>query len=73
MYAATRIPCDRLAARVSARRLSSSARNSCSRTESSPDNATSPVAIYRFPPPYDTWPFAARTARSVYFRAQYAT
>lgn len=30
------------------------------------------VTLDRFPPTYDTWPAAARTARAVYVRAQYA-
>ncbi|HET9622258.1 MAG TPA: hypothetical protein VFP84_12885 [Kofleriaceae bacterium] len=31
-----------------------------------------PVTLDRFPPTYDTWPAAARTARTLYIRAQYA-
>ena len=36
--------------------------------EKLPDTLT----IDRFPPTYDTWPAAAKTARSVYIRAQFA-
>ena len=41
-------------------------------TESVADKLPETVTIDRFPPTYDTWPAAARTARSVYVRAQYA-
>jgi hypothetical protein len=41
-------------------------------TESVADKLTETLTIDRFPPTYDTWPAAARTARSVYVRAQYA-
>jgi hypothetical protein len=36
------------------------------------DKLPETLTIDRFPPTYDTWPAAARTARSVYVRAQYA-
>jgi hypothetical protein len=41
-------------------------------TESVADKLPETVTIDRFPPTYDTWPAAARTARSLYIRAQYA-
>ncbi|HMG57536.1 MAG TPA: hypothetical protein VK601_28745, partial [Kofleriaceae bacterium] len=41
-------------------------------TEAVADKLAETVTIDRFPPTYDTWPAAARTARSVYVRAQYA-
>ena len=41
-------------------------------TESVADKLPETLTIDRFPPTYDTWPAAARTARSVYIRAQYA-
>ena len=41
-------------------------------TESVADKLTETLTIDRFPPTYDTWPAAARTARSVYVRAQYS-
>src|SRR3954468_447690 len=41
-------------------------------TESVADKLPETLTIDRFPPTYDTWPAAARTARSVYVRAQYA-
>ncbi len=41
-------------------------------TESVADKLPDTLTIDRFPPTYDTWPAAARTARSVYVRAQYA-
>jgi len=40
-------------------------------TESVADKLPDTLTIDRFPPTYDTWPAAARTARSVYVRAQY--
>jgi hypothetical protein len=40
-------------------------------TESVADKLPETVTIDRVPPTYDTWPAAARTARSVYVRAQY--
>ena len=40
-------------------------------TESVADKLPETLTIDRFPPTYDTWPPAARTARSVYVRAQY--
>jgi hypothetical protein len=40
-------------------------------TESVADKLPETLTIDRFPPTYDTWPAAARTARSVYVRAQY--
>ncbi len=40
-------------------------------TESIADKLPDTVTIDRVPPTYDTWPAAARTARSVYIRAQY--
>ncbi|HMG20208.1 MAG TPA: hypothetical protein VK607_02785, partial [Kofleriaceae bacterium] len=40
-------------------------------TEAVADKLAETVTIDRFPPTYDTWPAAARTARSVYVRAQY--
>lgn len=36
------------------------------------EKVTETVIIDRFPPTYDTWPAAARTARSLYIRAQFA-
>jgi hypothetical protein len=41
-------------------------------TESVAEKLPETLTIDRFPPTYDTWPQAARTARSVYIRAQYA-
>jgi hypothetical protein len=41
-------------------------------TESVADKLADTVVLDRFPPSYDTWPAAARTARSVYIRAQFA-
>ncbi|HEX3760905.1 MAG TPA: hypothetical protein VHW23_19545 [Kofleriaceae bacterium] len=41
-------------------------------TESVADKLPGTVTVNWFPPTYDTWPAAARTARSVYVRAQYA-
>ena len=41
-------------------------------TEAVADKLPDTVAIDRFPPTYDTWPAAARTARSVYVRAQFS-
>jgi hypothetical protein len=41
-------------------------------TESVADKLPDTLVIDRFPPTYDTWPAAARTARSVYLRAQFA-
>ncbi|HEX7842114.1 MAG TPA: hypothetical protein VF469_31800 [Kofleriaceae bacterium] len=40
-------------------------------TESVAEKLPETLTIDRFPPTYDTWPAAARTARSVYVRAQY--
>jgi hypothetical protein len=40
-------------------------------TESVADKLPDTLTVDRFPPTYDTWPAAARTARSVYVRAQY--
>ncbi|HET7502543.1 MAG TPA: hypothetical protein VFK02_16095 [Kofleriaceae bacterium] len=40
-------------------------------TESVADKLPDTLTIDRFPPTYDTWPPAAKTARSVYIRAQY--
>jgi hypothetical protein len=40
-------------------------------TESVADKLPETLTIDRFPPTYDTWPAAAKTARSVYVRAQY--
>lgn len=40
-------------------------------TESVADKLPETVTLDRFPPTYDTWPAQARTARSVYVRAQY--
>jgi hypothetical protein len=40
-------------------------------TEAIADKLPDTVIVDRFPPTYDTWPAAARTARSVYIRAQY--
>jgi hypothetical protein len=40
-------------------------------TESVADKLPDTLTVDRFPPTYDTWPAAARTARSVYIRAQY--
>ena len=40
-------------------------------TESVADKLPETLTVDRFPPTYDTWPAAARTARSVYVRAQY--
>ncbi|HEU4731222.1 MAG TPA: hypothetical protein VFT22_25185 [Kofleriaceae bacterium] len=40
-------------------------------TESVADKLPDTLTIDRFPPTYDTWPAAAKTARSVYIRAQY--
>jgi hypothetical protein len=41
-------------------------------TESVADKLPETLTIDRFPPTYDTWPAAAKTARSVYIRAQFA-
>jgi hypothetical protein len=41
-------------------------------TESVAEKVPDTLTIDRFPPSYDTWPAAARTARSVYVRAQFA-
>jgi hypothetical protein len=41
-------------------------------TESAADKLPDTLTIDRVPPTYDTWPAAARTARSVYVRAQFA-
>ena len=41
-------------------------------TESVADKLAETVIVERVPPTYDTWPAAARTARSVYVRSQYA-
>jgi hypothetical protein len=41
-------------------------------TESVADKLPETLTIDRVPPTYDTWPAAARTARSVYVRAQFA-
>jgi hypothetical protein len=41
-------------------------------TESVAEKLPDTLTIDRFPPTYDTWPAAARTARSVYIRAQFA-
>lgn len=41
-------------------------------TESVADKLPETRMLDRFPPTYDTWPAAARTARSVYVRAQFA-
>jgi hypothetical protein len=40
-------------------------------TEAAADKLPDTLTIDRVPPTYDTWPAAARTARSVYVRAQY--
>lgn len=40
-------------------------------TESVAEKLPGTLIIDRFPPTYDTWPAAAKTARSVYVRAQY--
>lgn len=40
-------------------------------TESVAEKLPGTLTLDRFPPTYDTWPAAARTARSVYIRAQY--
>jgi hypothetical protein len=40
-------------------------------TESVADKLPETLTIDRFPPTYDTWPQAAKTARSVYVRAQF--
>jgi len=40
-------------------------------TESVADKLPDTLTIDRVPPTYDTWPAAAKTARSVYVRAQY--
>ena len=40
-------------------------------TEGVADRLPETLTVDRFPPTYDTWPAAARTARSVYVRAQY--
>jgi hypothetical protein len=40
-------------------------------TESVADKLPDTLTVDRVPPTYDTWPAAARTARSVYIRAQY--
>lgn len=40
-------------------------------TESVADRLPETATVDRFPPTYDTWPAAARTARSVYVRAQF--
>jgi hypothetical protein len=41
-------------------------------TESLASKLAETLTLDRFPPTYDTWPAAARTARSVYVRAQFA-
>jgi hypothetical protein len=41
-------------------------------TESVVEKLPDALTIDRFPPTYDTWPAAARTARAVYVRAQFA-
>ena len=41
-------------------------------TEAIADRVPDTLTIDRFPPTYDTWPAAARTARSVYIRAQFS-
>lgn len=41
-------------------------------TESVADKLPDTLTIDRVPPTYDTWPAAAKTARSVYVRAQFA-
>ena len=41
-------------------------------TESVAEKLPDTLTIERFPPTYDTWPAAAKTARSVYIRAQFA-
>jgi hypothetical protein len=41
-------------------------------TEAVADKLPETLTIDRFPPTYDTWPPAARTARSLYIRAQYS-
>lgn len=41
-------------------------------TEAIVDKLPDTVTVDRFPPTYDTWPPAARTARSVYIRAQFS-
>ncbi|HSR99941.1 MAG TPA: hypothetical protein VLM79_22960 [Kofleriaceae bacterium] len=41
-------------------------------TESVADKLPETLTIDRVPPTYDTWPAAARTARSLYVRAQFA-
>jgi hypothetical protein len=40
-------------------------------TEAVAEKLPDTVTLDRFPPTYDTWPAAARTARSVYIRAQF--
>jgi hypothetical protein len=40
-------------------------------TESVAEKLPETLTLDRFPPTYDTWPAAARTARSVYVRAQF--
>jgi hypothetical protein len=40
-------------------------------TESAADKLPETLTLDRFPPTYDTWPAAARTARSLYVRAQF--
>lgn len=41
-------------------------------TEAIADRVPETLTLDRFPPTYDTWPAAARTARSVYIRAQFS-
>ncbi len=41
-------------------------------TESVADKLPDTLTIDRFPPTYDTWPAEAKTARSLYIRAQFA-
>ena len=41
-------------------------------TESVVEKLPDTLTLDRFPPTYDTWPAAAKTARSVYVRAQFA-
>jgi hypothetical protein len=41
-------------------------------TEAIADRVPDTLTVDRFPPTYDTWPAAARTARSVYVRAQFS-
>jgi hypothetical protein len=41
-------------------------------TESVAEKLPDTLTLDRFPPTYDTWPAAAKTARSVYVRAQFA-